>query len=147
MRFLPEPNYDKTGSKGVSTRHDNLLKTIAVKQSLSLTVNSDIKKLDLPAEDSRGNEASLRDILMDIRYPINAKDDSAPGLFFCLDRIESGEYEHSVYVVAYNDRAALAASFADVLPQFIAQFYGKHLLPKWFHAFALPQDGDTSEPV
>ena len=61
-------------------RTNNLAKNTAVKQSLSLTVNMDIKEFDKAERVEGGDIESLRDILMAITYPINAEDSSAPKL-------------------------------------------------------------------
>ena len=147
FRFLPEADFIKGGSKSPMVRTNNLAKNIAVKQSLSLTVNMDIKEFDKPERVKGGDIESLRDILMAITYPINAEDSSAPKLYFGIDRVESGEYENEFYLVAYNDRADLASSFGEVLPEYIAEFYGKHLLSKWFHPHEIPDATDKSDEV
>jgi hypothetical protein len=107
-------------------------------QSLTVFKSYDIKEIGEPPKWNHG-EYTLRQLLLEVTFPLITNKTNPPKLFFTIDFAASGADKDKgvVYLTAYNDQKELAAKVVDILPAFIQHIYGKDLVKKWCHALAM----------
>jgi hypothetical protein len=145
FRVLPDKSQMRSGTRGARDRVNMLRKHQANVQSLTVIKSFDIKELD-KVQTCNNGEYSLRQLLLEITYPIVTTKSNSPKLFFSVDYAASGvdKDKEVVYLTAYHDRKELAIKVVDILPAFIEHNYGKELAKKWCHPNSLGMINDIT---
>ena len=174
FRFLPAPEFTRSGTNGIMFRNQALHKHLAVTSSCKLIRNSDIKALDKPVVCSDGKRRTLREVLMlEVTFPLVPDDDEddqpdqpsqqatdqakgkkptsstvdrpTPKMYFMVAMCNSGPEKGAVYyLICYKDREGIAESYSEVLPKVVTEFYGEEAAKAWFHPLALQHSADVT---
>ena len=135
-RLIPSKDFLSVGSDASRNRDQLIAKHQQVLLSLRLLVTTDIKELDLPMT-SNGSSYTLREVLLNIPYPLGDSD-AAARFIFSVDYADRGRFEAgSVYLPVYSDRLDTASTFIRILPAYVEEMLGKDITRKWFHPSAI----------
>jgi hypothetical protein len=81
---------------------------------------------------------TLREVLLDIPFPIFSHESTCPKLFFSVDYAPSGRDKPDgvIYLMAYHDRKHLAERVVEILPAYLNRKFGQALTKKWSYPSA-----------
>jgi len=134
--FLLAEDQMHTGSDGTKEHQKAFRKHKLVLQSLTLVkahTEEIMQELDKPFH-ANGTSYTLRDVILDIPFPLVFDKDSRYKLFNSVDVASKGEdvKQGFVYLTTYKDRSDIAKGAVAVLPAYVRHLLGNEAVKLWF---------------
>lgn len=144
--FLPAEDQMQTGSDGANARQRALRKHKLVIQSLTLVkaqTEEIIQELDKPYQ-ANGTSYTLRDIILDLPFPLVFDVETQYKLFNSVDVASKGEDARQgfVYFTTYKDRSDIAKGAVAALPAYVRHLLGDEAVKLWFASPEIGRDID-----
>jgi len=142
--FLPAEDQMHTGSDGTRERQKAFRKHKLVLQSLTLVkahTEEIIQELDKPFQ-ANGTSYTLRDVILDIPFPLVFDEDTKYKLFNSVDVASKGEdaKQGFVYFTTHKDRSDIAKGAVAALPSCVRHLLGNEAVKLWFASPEIGRD-------
>ena len=133
MRFLPDQSPFKTGTDGNVRRDKTKQKHMGVATSLVRKTTHIIRALDEHATTRSGRVMTLREMLHELRWPLQSDPADSELLIFSADLAVTGrDRNRGIYnITSYVDRADVTNSIIDILPAYVSFMHGKEAMKTW----------------